>query len=141
MEVVGERHAEVDYLHLVALLGDEDVAGLQVAVLDVSLVGISYGGGNLSDDVELLLHRVVLGQVGVERPSVDKLHHDGLAVLWVVDELRLLGYVGVVELRHGLKLLTQQRLELRLVLVFTFQSLQHHRRTIAGGFHIKVDTL
>ena len=60
----GPGDAEVGHLHL-AVLVDEDVARLHVAVDDAVAVGEPEGGGHVGADVG--------GPVGVERPSARRI--------------------------------------------------------------------
>ena len=75
--VDGPGDAEVGHLHL-AVVGDQHIAGLDVAVDDPVLVGVTQGRGHMGPDVRRPLGGQRSGtlQYGGQGPAIDELHDD-----------------------------------------------------------------
>ena len=125
--VHGPGDAEVGHLHL-AVVGDEDVARLDVPVDDPVLVCVPEGRGHMGTDVCGALRRERAG--GLEnrrqRAAVDELHHDevGPGVLTPVEDG---DDVGMREVGGGLGLPAEPLDERPVDRQFGKQDLQCHR--------------
>ena len=104
--------AEVGHLHA-AVFGDQDVAGLDVAVDDVPLVGVRQGLGGLADDRDLGRERELLSAAEVprERPALDVLHGDEVEVA-VAAHVEDGDDVGMLQAAGELRLLEEAGLDL-----------------------------
>jgi hypothetical protein len=105
------RQTEVHHLHA-ARLGEEDVAGLQVAVEEPGAVGVGQRPGNLDAHVHDLVHRHRSArQAAGQGLALEELEHQvrsGLALAVVEDRDDVL----VLEPRRRLGLLQEHRVEL-----------------------------
>ena len=97
------RHAEVHDLHR-AVLVDEDVGGLDVAVHDAGLVRVGQPGQDLHDDRHLPVvgHRRRRSHRLLEVLPLEQLHGDVGRAVGVGAEVEDRDHVGVGHLRHGL---------------------------------------
>ncbi len=97
------RETEVHHLHLAAL-GDEDVAGLDVAVEDALAVRGVERVRDVDRDVDDPIDRQRAGAEDlVQGGAVDQLHHDEAAAVMLADVVERAD-VGVVQRRGGARL-------------------------------------
>ncbi len=109
-------HPEVHDLHR-AVLVDEDVRGLDVAVHDAGLVRMGEAGQHLHDDVDLALQGQGRGRAHrlLQVHALEQLHRDERRAVGVRPEVEDVHHVGMRHARDGLGLALEPRLELGVV--------------------------
>ena len=110
------RHAEVHDLHR-AVVVQEDVGGLDVAVHDAGLVSVCQPRQHLHQDVDLLLHahRRHLPHRLLEVVALEQLHRHVRRAIGVVTEVEDVHHVRVLHPRDGLRLAVETLLQLLIV--------------------------
>ncbi len=132
-------HPEVHDLHR-AVLVDEDVRGLDVAVNDALLVRVGQAGQHRGDDRDLALH--VEGGLAahglLEVLALQELHGDVGRAIGVVVEVENRDHVGMGHLGHGLRFALEALLQLGVVGDARDHDLQGHVAVelgVAGEVH------
>ena len=123
--------SEVDDLHMVAVMGNQDVGGLQVLVYDLFAVEIVHGKQQFfHHQFANLLGGIFLEEV-IQRSAVHIFHHDAVAdhgILFVVESAN---DVGMVEFHRQGEFLGKHCGVLRIGGVFGLEAFQHVPLSVA----------
>ena len=133
--VVGGGQAEIYQLHIVAPVGDHDVVGLEVAVIDLLFVGIFQGFQKLAGNFahQLFVLDATRRNALRERPAIHVFH----------EEKRPFGIFAAPQHIHNvfvlqgaaiIVLFEKQVFIRRIAAVFGWQPLHHHPLAVVAGF-------
>ena len=129
---VGE--AEVDELDIVAVVGDEDVGGLDVAMDHLPGMEIAHGVAEFGGDFpEELLVGQGAGKALVQGDAVHPFHFDAMAQERMAPEMPGAADGRVVEAVADFEFLPQKRLIHRVFAVLLLEGLEHDELGEFGG--------
>jgi hypothetical protein len=139
--VVGIRQAKVNELHIVPIVRDKDIVGLEVAVYNLFAVIIIHRRQQFLGNLQPCLSGRILLEEFLERHTIHILHHNNRTSYRVCFITESSDNIGMIHLHPQFELLDKQTLIHSLLLVLRFQSFQHKPLAVTLGFIQLIETM